>query len=148
MNSGRRLLVGVGMAGAFCLVVVIGLLLWRLHESGPVIAEAQARAIAIEPGICGTTDGQAPQVIVTWAAYEQGQANDKQGRLLYPNGSPFWVRPFLSRQFWVVETSAPPQDMLSSGGATLHLTRGDFQIVLEAHSGAVLYCGGHSEASG
>jgi hypothetical protein len=142
MNPGRRLLAGLAVAGLVGLVVAVGLL-WRLHASEPLISEGQARAIASQPATCG---GHSLHLVVTWSAYEQGQAHDHQGHLLYPSGSPFWIAPFLANQFWVVETHAPPQDIVSAGDGTLHFTRADFQIVLDAHSGEVLYCGGNADA--
>lgn len=144
MNPGLRLLAGLAVAGLVGLVVAVGLL-WWLHASGPVISEGQARAIAAQPATCG---GHSLHLVVAWSAYEQGQANDHQGHLLYPNGSPLWIRQFLANQFWVVETHAPPQDIVSASDGTLHFTRADFQIVLEAHSGQVLYCGGNADAFG
>jgi hypothetical protein len=81
-------------------------------------------------------DGRSPDVVVTWAAYQQGQANDRKGHLLYPNGAPFFIRPVLAHEFWVVETHAPPQNGIAWG---------DYQVVLEAHTGQVLFCGGHTE---
>ena len=144
MNSGRRLLAILAVAGFVVLVVAAGLL-WRLHASGPLISEGQARAIASQPATCG---GHSLHLVVTWSAYEEGQANDHQGHPLYPNGSPWWTRPFVANQFWVVETHAPQQDLVSTRDGTLHVTRADFQIVLDAHSGDVLYCGGSMDAFG
>ena len=94
------------------------------HKSRRLAAES----IALRPGLCGRVNGGAETfTLIASSTLQRQTAVSSSGQLLYPQGAPGLLNLLLPKDFWVVEITSPN-------------ARGE--VVLEAFTGDLLFCGG------
>ena len=98
------------------------------RASAQQIGQAAAESLALKPGLCGGVNGQPlTYTRVTRVTLQSEKAVSSSGHLLYPQGGPWLLNQLLPKDFWTVELASP-----DAPG----------EVVLEAYSGAALFCGG------